>query len=322
MVMFAVSQKGASHVVSGLPCQDYSLFYETPEKDVQIVVVCDGHGSKIHVRSDMGAKIAAETSRDVLLQFAERHKNQSVFEKEIGFGTARIDDHDEDPLWQNAKSEADMTEFENLRAKQLAEYQAQIADHPREEILIRELCARICEKWKAEIQKDSEERPFSDEEKERLGANPVEKAYGTTLMAYMRTPSFWIALHIGDGRLLYIDRVGKGFEKKKYFEWKSLVPWDVNCFQNQTTSLCASNAVDLFRYSFGRSGEKVQSPAVVFCCSDGIEDSLGDYEVCPSRLHEFYLKLLEMLLEVGVESAKEKCKRVLKNSAKSAARTI
>ena len=307
MVTFAVSQKGASHVVSGLPCQDYSLSYESSEKDVQIVVVCDGHGSKIHVRSDVGARIAAESAKDVLLQFAENHSGSSVFEKDYGSGTVRTDDHDIDPLWQKAKSEADMTEFENLRAKQLAEYQAQIADHPREEILIRELCARVCEKWKAEIQKDSEERPFSDDEKECLGANPLEKAYGTTLMAYMRTPSYWLAIHIGDGRILCLEQNGShNVEQKKNVDWKSLVPWDVNCFQNHTTSLCTSNAVDLFRYAFGRCGEKMQSPAVVFCCSDGIEDSFGDYDVSPKRLHEFYFKLLKMLTEVGVESAKEK----------------
>ena len=105
MVTFAVSQKGASHVVSGLPCQDYSLSYESPEKDVQIVVVCDGHGSKIHVRSDVGARIAAESAKDMLLQFAENHKDASVFEKDYGSGTVHTDDHDVDPLWQKAKSE-------------------------------------------------------------------------------------------------------------------------------------------------------------------------------------------------------------------------
>lgn len=310
MVTFAVSQKGAGHIMSGLPCQDYSLSYESPENDVQVVVVCDGHGSKIHVRSDVGARIAAESAKEVLLRFAEKHKDSAIFEKDYGIGTVCTDDRDDDPLWQKAKSDADVSEFENLRERQLAEYRAQIADHPREEILIREVCAHICEKWKMGIQDDSARHPFSDGEKESLDANPLEKAYGTTLMAYMRTPSYWLALHIGDGRMLCLESSGtRNGEHKRDIGWKSLVPWDVNCFQNHTTSLCAPNAVDLFRYAFGKCDKYLHLPSVVFCCSDGIEDSFGDYDVTPKRLHDFYFKLLKMLAEVGVDPAKERMLR-------------
>ena len=296
-ITFAVSQMGASHIVKGLPCQDYSLSYESPERDVQIIVVCDGHGSAVHCRSDVGAKFAAESAQKVLLEFAKEPNNVTVFGGKCGSGTSRTEF--EDSLWEVKKDESDLTEIERLRQEQSAEYQEQIADHPNAENAFRELCTCITENWKKSIQEHLKENPFLEREKELLGDRPPEKAYGTTLMAFLRTPSYWLAIHIGDGRILYIDHGKNG-------GWKPLVPWDVNCFQNQTTSLCASNAVDYFRYAFGTINDDKCSPAVVFGCSDGIEDSFGDYEVCPGYLHDFYFKLLKMLMEDGVDSSVEK----------------
>lgn len=297
IITFAVSQMGASHIVKGLPCQDYSLSYESPEKDIQMIVVCDGHGSAAHCRSDVGAKFAAESAKKMLLRFATEPKSVSVFGGKCGSGTSRTEF--EDSLWEFQKDESDLTEIERLRQEQSAEYQEQIADHPKIEDVIRKFCTFISDDWKNSIQEHLKENPFSEREKGLLGDRPPEKAYGTTLMAFLRTPSYWLALHIGDGRILYIDHDKNG-------EWKPLVPWDMNCFQNQTTSLCASNAVDCFRYAFGKSGDDKSSPVVVFGCSDGIEDSFGDYEVCPDYLHDFYFKLLKMLQEDGVDSSVEK----------------
>lgn len=296
-ITFAVSHIGASHIVKGLPCQDYSLSYESPEKDIQIIVVCDGHGSDAHCRSDVGAKFAATSAQKKLLKFANEPKSVKFFSGKSGSGTSITED--EDYLWGSPKDENELTEMERLRQEQSAEYQEQIADHSKIEDVVRKFCTFIMDDWKNSIQEHLRENPFSEREKELLGDNPPEKAYGTTLMAFLRTPSYWLALHIGDGRILYIDHDKSG-------EWKPLVPWDVKCFQNQTTSLCASNAVDCFRYAFGKSDGDKGSPAIVFGCSDGIEDSFGDYEVCPEYLHDFYFKLLKMLMEDGIDSSIEK----------------
>ena len=86
------------------------------------------------------------------------------------------------------------------------------------------------------------------------------------------------------------------------------VPWDCNCFQNYTTSLCNTEPVKLFRYAFDGTG---QFPAAVFCCSDGIEDSYGDYEIDPKKLHGFYRGLLDQFVKVGEETTLKKIENFL-----------
>ena len=66
--VFHKSVKGASHIASGKPCQDYSLSYN--ENGLQIVVVCDGHGGNTYFRSDVGSKLAAEVTVELLKNFA------------------------------------------------------------------------------------------------------------------------------------------------------------------------------------------------------------------------------------------------------------
>ena len=43
-------------------------------------------------------------------------------------------------------------------------------------------------------------------------------------------------------------------------------------------------------------------PQRCFCCSDGIEDSYGDYEINPQKLHGFYQGLLDQFVKVGEET--------------------
>ena len=109
-------------------------------------------------------------------------------------------------------------------------------------------------------------------------------------MTYVQTKDFWFAFHIGDGRMLSLG---------ENQDWKQIVPWDCNCFQNQTTSLCNTDPVPMFRYAFDGTGA---FPKAVFCCSDGIEDSYGDYDIAPERLHNYFSGLLNVFVQEGKES--------------------
>lgn len=285
---FATSCRGASHAPKGEPCQDYSLQYA--DSDAQLIVVCDGHGSSTYVRSDAGARLAAEIAKEELLRFMRSAEARAFLENQAGAVTARTDVGDS--CW--SAKQADMTESACLREEQANLYQSQIANIQPQESKIRELCASICEKWKVAIQKDAVDNPFTDAEKERLGKADLVKAYGTTLMAYIQVEWGWLAIHIGDGRLLCLNKDGETEE------WKSLVPWDCACFLNYTTSLCNAKPVEAFRYAF--DGTK-KFPAAVLGCSDGVEDSLGDYDVNSERLHGFFSKIMAMVLEEGVANA-------------------
>lgn len=66
---FNISIQGFSHIVKGLVCQDSSSFY--CNDNIAIAVVADGHGSQKHFRSDIGSKIAVETSIASIKNFLE-----------------------------------------------------------------------------------------------------------------------------------------------------------------------------------------------------------------------------------------------------------
>ena len=287
-IVFAISKVGASHLPKGVPCQDYSLKWE--DENLQFIIVCDGHGSKTYVRSDVGSRLACEITKEVLLNFVGNTPH-TLFRSRKGAVTARPEWWD-DGLWgasPNKPVEAmTETELENYEQNQL--FFEQVKDIRDIDSVFKPLFEEICEKWVEAIKKDSEDNPFTAEEKEALGNHRIEKAYGSTLMAFVKTPYYWFAFHIGDGRLITVDR---------HLDMIQPVPWDCNCFLNYTTSLCNTEPVKLFRYAFDGTG---QFPAAVFCCSDGIEDSYGDYELNPKKLHGFYRGLLDQFVKVDEET--------------------
>lgn len=287
-IVFAISQVGASHLPKEVPCQDYSLKWGN--EDVQLIIVCDGHGSKTYVRSDVGSRLAAEITKETLLNFVS-NTPYKLFRNRKGAVTARPDDWN-DNLFGGAlhKPVEDMTETERQNHEQNQLFFDQVKDNRDIDSVFMSLFEEINRKWVEAINKDSEDNPFTVDEKEALGNHRLEKAYGSTLIAFVKTPYYWFAFHIGDGRLITVDR---------HLDMVQPVPWDCNCFQNYTTSLCNTGSVKLFRYAFDGTA---QFPAAVFCCSDGIEDSYGDYELNPKKLHGFYRGLLDQFVKVGEET--------------------
>ena len=81
---FSMTVIGASHIKSGMVCQDFSLTCELPDR--RISVVCDGHGGVDYFRSDRGSRFAAEAftkcmkDPDVInvLSAAVTQKQQSI----------------------------------------------------------------------------------------------------------------------------------------------------------------------------------------------------------------------------------------------------
>lgn len=71
----AISIRGASHIKSGKPMQDYSTACKSSE--VSIAIVCDGHGADKHFRSEIGSKLATEATRELMLQFYECYPSWS-----------------------------------------------------------------------------------------------------------------------------------------------------------------------------------------------------------------------------------------------------
>lgn len=138
------------------------------------------------------------------------------------------------------------------------------------------LAEAIVRRWKLCIDQELKENPIKEEELLLLEKEDSEAAqyyrkgedlysiFGCTLVAAFVTDNFWYALQIGDGAIA-LSYYGKDFFPP--------VPEDPNCFLNQTTSLCDSNAKDEFRYAFG-----YKLPQCIFCMSDGVENSFGSAE--------------------------------------------
>lgn len=61
---------GYSHINNNIVCQDYSESYINNK--IKIVTCCDGHGGKLYIRSDKGAKLASKAVIDVITKYSER----------------------------------------------------------------------------------------------------------------------------------------------------------------------------------------------------------------------------------------------------------
>lgn len=293
-IVFNVTKMGASHLKSGKPCQDYSLSWESDNKEIQIAIVCDGHGGETYVRSDVGSKLAAEIALTNIRCFVESVSPAAFLDKSAAI-TARPDDDDD--LFPSIKKrdKKDLTESEIQQQEQDHAFYAAVEKVREQDNLFCRLFASIYLQWKAAIRKDADENPFTEAEKVCLKNADIVKAYGSTLMAFVRTPLYWFAFHIGDGKLLCCDR---------NLNWSEPVPWDCNCFLNITTSLCCSNPIPMFRYAFSGEGD---FPTAVIMGSDGLDDSWGTMD----NLKNFYSQTLSIIHELGEEKALQELEEYL-----------
>ncbi|MGN1411928.1 MAG: PP2C family serine/threonine-protein phosphatase [Oscillospiraceae bacterium] len=70
-----VTVMGRSHEENGTVCQDSSDF--DTYNNYSICVVADGHGSKKHFRSDVGSKLAVQSSMETVAEFMNDYKSFS-----------------------------------------------------------------------------------------------------------------------------------------------------------------------------------------------------------------------------------------------------
>ena len=246
---FDVRSIGASHIKSGKPCQDYS-FSSYGEK-FAVAIVCDGHGGDKYVRSEIGSKLATDICNEAI---------KSLFGK-------RID------------NQTTMAKFQ-----------------PNAEATLQQLASFIIFKWREAVEAHFTTQPFTPAEFEHLSDKDKASlskpdgwvsAYGTTLIAAIRTSEFWFGLHIGDGKCVAVSESD---------DFLQPIPWDDKCFLNATTSLCDEKALERFRVFF--STENL--PKAIFVASDGVDDTFGTDEA----LHGFYKSVMQLFTEKPFDEAK------------------
>ena len=93
---------------------------------------------------------------------------------------------------------------------------------------------------------------------------------------------------LGDGKCFAF------YDKEASKIWDEPLPWDERCFLNKTTSICANDAHESFRFAYGGQESK---PIAIFLGSDGIDDTFCDNE----SLSDFYIKILKEIMFTSEE---------------------
>lgn len=312
IITFSVTRIGAGHIKSGKPCQDYSLDWQSDDGGTHVVIVCDGHGGDTYVRSDRGSRIAAEIALRNIREMVEVVSPALFLDKERAV-TARPE-VEKDELFPTSGNETlkskstdldgDPEDIRRQQAEQDRAFYASVAPIREQDKVFKRLFARIYVQWKTAIEQDAQRDPFTEWEMSQLKNARIAKAYGTTLMAFVRTPLYWFAFHIGDGKMLCCDA---------NFRWREPVPWDCNCFLNITTSLCGSNPLHSFRYAFSGKGD---FPAAVIIGSDGLDDSWCTMD----RLQNFYSQTLGIFNDLKKEETVQQLGEYLQHLSEKGSR--
>ena len=220
-------QRGFSHEKYGTGCEDCAGSYADPDGRFCICVACDGHSDNNCFRSAKGAEYGCEAAINILARFLE--------------------------LYDEEENHIELTEDVQLRLKK-----------------------SIKQYWDEKVFKDVRDNPISDEEKEPLServrslyeaGRGLQNIYGTTFLALAMNKDFCIALHIGDGIIMCVDKDGTYYEPLQQ---------DAKSEMGAPASLCDTDL-------FSREGafrcrvlRKIPQAAVV--SSDGIIDCMDQLQ--------------------------------------------
>lgn len=273
---FSYSCEGESHKATQKVGQDYSL--TSSVDDLTVAIVCDGHGGERYFRSDKGSMYAAEATLEAVTFLVEQ-VGDSLF---VGKPYTAVGPTD--TLKDGQRLSKEDTAFRQLFSSIIYRWNEKIKQHAKTHELTEWEKKNVPPKYLEEFEK----------------SETFEKQYGCTLMVYVQTKRYWFAFHIGDGKCL-------SFQKDPI--WNEPIPWDEKCFLNKTTSLCDTSAIEEFRYCYQGDGN---FPIAVVLGSDGLDDSFGE----SSNLANFYIQILKMLANEGIEATKQSLEETLPKLSK------
>lgn len=248
LLAFHKSVQGSNHINWGLPCEDASGSYASPENNYYIAVVSDGHGADECYRSDKGSQIAVETVLTSLQELAEKMSRTPEHEKRF--------------------------------------YQDFLGNPRYRQMTLRHLTDVIHAQWVDRVLEDLQTVPPSEKElavlQEKKKSNYAlsdrpEQVYGCTLIAALWMRRCLILIQQGDGRcdVFYTDGTVN-----------QPIPWDDRCVGTQTTSLCDDDAESSFRTCVIDLHTK--PVMACYLGSDGVEDAYRDSEENMAGVHTFF----------------------------------
>jgi len=168
------SRQGRSHEHHGLPNQDAYLTKVIEGGRVALAAVADGHGNPKHFRSDVGSRLAVESTVDVLEDFV----------RDLGASPPSI-----------VKDAAERFLFDRILQEWRKRVLAHWESHP---VLDSEAARVVAEK--------------GDDAKVLLTPVSPLVVYGATLLATLHTDRFIIAVQHGDGFIAISDGDGESMK--------------------------------------------------------------------------------------------------------------
>lgn len=168
--VFHTKVQGASHIASGLVCQDNAGSRKT--EDYCAIALADGHGSARYCRSERGSRFAVEAALACIDEFMQSMKADKAMRAAL----------DERENWDRI--------FSQLEKSILAAWHQKIEEDFAGQPFQEEELEQVDERYR----------------KYYLEGENVEKAYGSTLIAVCQTEEFWFGLHIGDGKCVSLGR--------------------------------------------------------------------------------------------------------------------
>lgn len=284
------SCQGESHKATEKPCQDYSHSY-AESNGTAWAIVCDGHGGERYFRSQDGARLAVEVTENAVRSFVQ-NVDVSLFKDQPYTPVGPIrpgKDDEEEPV------NKELDTFRQLFSNILYTWKEKINEHAE---------ANPINEWEQNHVKEEYLKEFEEQmAKDKDQRTTLDKMYGCTLMAYVQTPHYWFAFHLGDGKMIAY-KIDNG-----EIQWFEPVPWDDRCFLNKTTSICDTDALNEFRYCYDGTGT---FPIAVFLGSDGLDDSFGE----ETNLVNFYIQVIKMLVKDGIETTQKSLEETLPQLSK------
>lgn len=149
------------------------------------------------------------------------------------------------------------------------DFKEQFSRHP--EFILAQMEKQILMKWREAVEEYHIENPLTEEEQGKLssfgesGKRPprIPVIYGSTVLAAVMTEDFSYGMILGDGGFVVLDGAGKLFIPIE----------DKNSHANYTSSLCNTDAIQLFAHWYTYEETKA-----LFVSTDGLFKSFASEE--------------------------------------------
>lgn len=235
---------GASHLKSGVPCQDSSIAEVSDDQKWAYAIVADGHGSAAYFRSDRGARIAAETLRNMF---------QNVIDTALDSGDGPTDIAAK--TWEGSAPQRVVGQWRASIYADLLNDPPQVSGSSKlepgvirrlDELRSREGYSRVYElsqqfqnfaqfAGQHSVTNGPNYLPLPSDpgwDRESLG-DWQARAYGTTLLGILIGPHVLYWFQIGDGAIMQV----------KWGDVTYVVAPPADAIANETPSLCLDDAV-------------------------------------------------------------------------------